>query len=307
MKLLFISFLICSSAFAKAPALIMQKIDHIGITVPSIPEASKFFEETFGCSPLTQMGPFNMAYSMSNDRKKKVKPRAKTIELTMLTCGDGTNIELFEYSGSEGKRMPPDHEDLGGHHIAFYTEDIFASVKYLRTKGITVIGEPMVMTAGDTAGETWVHFMSPWGLELELVEAPKGKAVEKIFLKEEEIVTKHFDAINELNSLKRDTLFDSAYSSTISFIDPYFTVTGHTNLKKMYDELHKKFDKHRFDVTKIEAHHHSVRAKWNLVDADGKTKHTGEDFIIFANGKIAKIYVYIDDHNYKDNSYENHK
>ncbi|WPU66517.1 VOC family protein [Peredibacter starrii] len=307
MKLLFLLLMISAHAYSKDPALTMKKIDHVGITVPNIAEASKFFIDTFGCAPLTHMGPFNMDHSMSNDRKQKVKPRAKTIELSMITCGDGTNIELFEYKNSKGKKTPPDHEDLGGHHIAFYTENIHEAVKYLREKGLTVIGEPMVMTFGETAGETWVHFMSPWGLELELGESPKGKAVETNFVKQDIIITKHFDAINELDSAKRDTLFDLAYSSNIDFIDPFFTVVGHKNLKNMYDELHKKFPQHQFVVTKVETHHDSTRAKWNLVDAKGKIVHTGEDFILFANGKIAKIYVFIDNHNYKDTSYETHK
>jgi hypothetical protein len=51
-------------------------------------------------------------------------------------------------------------------------------VAYLKSHGITVLGEPITMTAGDTGGETWVHFRAPWGAEMELVSYPKGKAYE---------------------------------------------------------------------------------------------------------------------------------
>jgi hypothetical protein len=34
------------------------------------------------------------------------------------------------------------------------------------------------MTDGPTAGESWVYFMSPWGMQLELVSYPNGKAYE---------------------------------------------------------------------------------------------------------------------------------
>ena len=39
-----------------------------------------------------------------------------------------------------------------------------------------VLGEPTCMTEGPTAGESWVYFLAPWGMQLELVSYPKGKA-----------------------------------------------------------------------------------------------------------------------------------
>ncbi|MEH6578374.1 MAG: hypothetical protein V7731_15025 [Amphritea sp.] len=35
------------------------------------------------------------------------------------------------------------------------------------------------MTAGANAGESWVYFMTPWGMQLELVSYPNGMAYEK--------------------------------------------------------------------------------------------------------------------------------
>ncbi|WP_076606235.1 VOC family protein [Cystobacter fuscus] len=172
-------FALTSTAQAQMPGIQSAGIDHVGITVPNLREAEKFFSEIFGCVAVTKIGPHSMTNSLSNDRKTQVPARAKSMTLKMLRCGHGSNIELFEYEDSKGKTAPPDHEDLGGHHIAFYTDDVKAGVAYLKSKGITVIGEPMTMTSGDTAGETWVHFLTPWGLEMELVGYPKGKAYEK--------------------------------------------------------------------------------------------------------------------------------
>ena len=39
-----------------------------------------------------------------------------------------------------------------------------------------VLGEPTCMTEGPTAGESWVYFLAPWGMQLELVSYPQGKA-----------------------------------------------------------------------------------------------------------------------------------
>ena len=53
------------------------------------------------------------------------------------------------------------------------------AVAYLKTKGVKFLGEPTKMTAGPSAGETWGYFLSPWGMNLELVSYPQGKAYQK--------------------------------------------------------------------------------------------------------------------------------
>jgi hypothetical protein len=35
------------------------------------------------------------------------------------------------------------------------------------------------MTEGPNAGLSWVYFLAPWGMQLELVSAPDGMAYEK--------------------------------------------------------------------------------------------------------------------------------
>jgi len=152
---------------AQAAGIKSAGIDHVGITVPNLKEAEQFLINTFGCEPVTQIGPFPMT------------PRADSVTLAMVRCGTGANIELFEYKNSTGSTAMPKIEDMGSSHIAFYTNDVAAGVAYLKSQGITVLGEPMTMTSGDTAGETWVHFLSPWGSEMELVGYPAGKGYEK--------------------------------------------------------------------------------------------------------------------------------
>ena len=53
-----------------------------------------------------------------------------------------------------------------------------AAVDYLGGKGVEILGAPTVMTEGPSAGETWVYFLAPWGMQLELVSYPDGKAYE---------------------------------------------------------------------------------------------------------------------------------
>jgi catechol 2,3-dioxygenase-like lactoylglutathione lyase family enzyme len=154
-------------------------VDHVGITVPDLKQAQAFLASTFGCTPVTHIGPFNMTTSLSPDRSSQVAARAASVSISMVRCGTGSNIELFEYARSTGNQHVPNAEDLGASHIAFYTDDVQAGVAYLKSKGITVLGEPMTMPSGDTEGETWVHFLTPWGSEMELVGYPHGKGYEK--------------------------------------------------------------------------------------------------------------------------------
>lgn len=152
---------------AQAAGIKTAGIDHVGISVPNLKQAEQFLATTFDCHPMTHIGPFPMA------------PRADSVSLAMLRCGTGANIELFEYKKSTGSTAMPKSEDIGASHIAFYTDDVAAGVAYLKGKGITVLGEPISMSSGDTEGETWVHFLSPWGSEMELVGYPNGKGYEK--------------------------------------------------------------------------------------------------------------------------------
>jgi catechol 2,3-dioxygenase-like lactoylglutathione lyase family enzyme len=72
---------------------------------------------------------------------------------------------------------PPRNSDVGGHHLAFYVKDIGAAVAYLGSHGISVLGEPTTMESGPSEGLIWVYFLSPWGMQLELVSYPAGMAV----------------------------------------------------------------------------------------------------------------------------------
>ncbi|ALM86044.1 VOC family protein [Bordetella sp. N] len=153
-------------------------VDHVGINVPDLKQAEDFFSKTFGCVPVTHIGPFKLNASGAG-ADAKFAPRADSVSLAMLRCGTGSNIELFEYRNSKGNMDMPKAEDIGASHIAFYTDDIKGGVTYLKSQGITVLGEPITMPSGDTEGETWVHFRSPWGSEMELVSYPKGKGYEK--------------------------------------------------------------------------------------------------------------------------------
>jgi catechol 2,3-dioxygenase-like lactoylglutathione lyase family enzyme len=150
--------------------------DHIGFTVPDIEAATRFFVDVIGCEQVFEIGPFQ-----SDDDWMKVQlgvhPRAVVKSLRMLRCKTGPSFELFEYDLEGAGAHSPANSDVGGHHLAFYVEDIGAAVAYLKDKGVTVQGEPVTMEEGPSQGLSWVYFLAPWGMQLELVSYPDGMAV----------------------------------------------------------------------------------------------------------------------------------
>ena len=107
-----------------------------------------------------------------------VDPRTVMRRLTFYRFGTGVNFEVFQYEPADEPQRQPLNSDIGGHHLGIYVDDLDAAVAYLRSEGVRVLGEP---TASKNAseGQRWIYFLSPWGMQFELVSFPNGKAYEK--------------------------------------------------------------------------------------------------------------------------------
>lgn len=154
----------------------LRGTDHIGFTVPDLEEAVAFFVEVIGCEPFYELGPFESGDWMA--QQLGVSPLAVMNKLKFLRCQNGSNFELFEYQAPEQATEPPRNSDVGGHHLAFYVDDFDAALDYLRRRGVEIMGKPVVRTSGPSAGQTWVYFKAPWGMQLELLSYPGGKGYE---------------------------------------------------------------------------------------------------------------------------------
>ncbi|MCZ4344071.1 VOC family protein [Sphingomonadaceae bacterium G21617-S1] len=156
----------------------LRGTDHVGFTVPDLNQAVRFFVEDLGCQEVYRLGPFQSDASWMEDHLD-VHPRAVMIELSLLRCGHGSNFEIFQYSAPDQRREQPRNSDIGGHHLAFYVDDIDIALEHLRDRGIRILGSPTTRTEGPSGGQTWVYFLSPWGMQLELVSFPSGKGYEQ--------------------------------------------------------------------------------------------------------------------------------
>ena len=156
----------------------LKGMDHIGFTVPDLDQAVTFFRDVMGCGEFYPLGPFSGGDSTWMQDHLNVHPRAEIPAMRLMRCGNGTNLEIFQYTAPDQNLRGPKNSDVGGHHLAFYVEDMDAAVSYLQAEGLEVLGNPTTMTDGPSSGETWVYFLAPWGMQLELVSYPDGKAYE---------------------------------------------------------------------------------------------------------------------------------
>jgi catechol 2,3-dioxygenase-like lactoylglutathione lyase family enzyme len=153
--------------------------DHTGITVPDIKAATDFFVNVIGCKDAMSFGPFADEKGDFMQQLLNVNPRAVIHRITLVRCGSGSNIELFQYSSPDQKNMTPKNSDIGGYHIAFYVDDIQAAKDYLISKGVKTFFGPFPVKEGPAAGQSIVYFLAPWGLQMELITYPQGMAYEK--------------------------------------------------------------------------------------------------------------------------------
>ena len=156
----------------------VRGVNHIGLTVPDIAEAETFFTEVLGCEKATSFGPFRDDEGTFMQDLLNVDPRAVIHQISLLRCGFGSNIELFDYEAPDQETVQPKNSDIGGHHIAFYVEDIDAAAAYLKEKGIRTLMGPLPVSEGPAAGQSIIYFYAPWGLQLEAISFPDGMAYE---------------------------------------------------------------------------------------------------------------------------------
>ena len=155
----------------------MRGIDHIGVTVPDLEEAERFFVDVLGAERIYTLG----SKQADDDWMQVtlgVHPRTVIREVRFLRLGNGSNLELFQYDSADGQAGEPRNSDIGGHHLAIYVDDLEEAIDYLRSHDVEIMGEP-VASKQSAEGQRWLYFRSPWGMQFELVSFPSGKAYER--------------------------------------------------------------------------------------------------------------------------------
>ncbi|MEH6628187.1 MAG: VOC family protein [Motiliproteus sp.] len=157
----------------------MRGSQHLGFTVPNAQEAVDFFVDVIGCEAFYTIGPFGPFDNDWMTENLDVNKDAVIKIAHLVRCGNGLSLEIFEYSSPDQRTEKPKNSDIGGHHLAFYVDDMTTAVKYLEDKGVKVLAKPHTFTDTGMEGLTWVYFMAPWGMQLEIVSYPNGQGYER--------------------------------------------------------------------------------------------------------------------------------
>jgi len=153
----------------------LSRLDHVGFTVPDLEAAHTWLVDVLGCEYMYSLGPFASPDSDWMREHMNVDPRTVMRQLRFYRCGGQAVFEVFQYEAPEQATDMPCNSDIGGHHVALYVDDLDTAVAYLHAQGVTVLGEPTVSRSA-SEGQRWVYFLSPWGMQFELVSYPHGKA-----------------------------------------------------------------------------------------------------------------------------------
>jgi catechol 2,3-dioxygenase-like lactoylglutathione lyase family enzyme len=156
----------------------VRAIEHVGITVPEMEEATRFFVDAFGAEKLYDMldeplgGP-------EVEAGLGIAPGAVITVIRMLRLGNGPNLELFSYSGVQ-QAQPVVPSDFGIQHICIYVDDIDVAASRLETAGGILLSRPGVLPGGDAGnGNRYVYTRTPWGSTIELVTYPSTQSYER--------------------------------------------------------------------------------------------------------------------------------
>jgi catechol 2,3-dioxygenase-like lactoylglutathione lyase family enzyme len=154
-------------------------VDHVAYTVPDLNQAVEFFVDVLGADLLYRLDSVQDDEGDWMRRQLAVHPRASA-QIAMLRLGPVTNVELFQYDAPDQSRQAPKNSDHGGHHLAFYVQDIEAAAEYLRAQpGVTLLGDIQTIEDGPIAGDRWIYFLAPWGMQMEILNMPPGMPYER--------------------------------------------------------------------------------------------------------------------------------
>lgn len=159
---------------AESPAAIAgARLDHVGLVVPDLPAAVRFFTDVFGAELVFALDPFEDPTGAATARLGATTGRG--FALAMLTWGTH-RLELLQWFPA-GSQDPPAVESRSAAHLAIAVPDIAAALARLRAfDGMTVLGEPVTFGEGPTPGLTNAFVRAPWGLLIELMRWPDDTA-----------------------------------------------------------------------------------------------------------------------------------
>jgi catechol 2,3-dioxygenase-like lactoylglutathione lyase family enzyme len=149
-------------------------VDHAAYTVPDLDHATEFFGAVLGAQPLYRDAWTRQPADLMAERFDV--RAAGGVRRAMLRLGPTANIELSQFDVPGAAIERPRNSDVGGHHMAFWVDDLDAAAEYLAGQdGVAVLGSPVTVERGPLGGGRWVYFTTPFGMTMEVLTFPDGR------------------------------------------------------------------------------------------------------------------------------------
>lgn len=156
-------------------------IEHIGMTVPNMAEATRFFEQAFAAQHLYDL--------LSPDREGDVappssvltnmigvEPGAAMLHIRMLRLGSGPNLELFCFSAPQ-QRPPAAPNDFGVGHLGILVDDLEGVAQRIVDAGGSMLDGPIDLPGLESGdGNRFWYARAPWGSLIELTSLSSPQA-----------------------------------------------------------------------------------------------------------------------------------
>lgn len=151
-------------------------INHIGLTVPDLDQASEFLARGLGAkwcydglttADAPRKGP-------EVERQLGLPQGAQIVRQRLMRIGNGPNIEIFEVQAPD-PAQPLGLADRGWNHISVYCDEIESALARLVAAGGAALSEVHGNSRyEDSAGNGSVYVRRPWGGLIELQSIPNG-------------------------------------------------------------------------------------------------------------------------------------
>ncbi len=163
------------AAHATAQIPTATNVDHVGLVVPNLDQATTFFVDALGAQRIYVFasGP-GTASPASLASRFGVDLRA-SLHGAMFRLGPNSNIELLQYHAPAQRRTPPRNSDVDAPHLAFFVTDLDAAGAYLQAHGCHLRSGPVEAKDGPNQGQSNRYLETPWGLTLELIRRPSDQ------------------------------------------------------------------------------------------------------------------------------------
>lgn len=141
-------------------------LNHVGLTVTSIPATLAWYERVFGVEPK-----FVQQAGEGEALDAAMELSGVSLTYAFVELGN-TCIEFLEFQRPDGDARARKNNDIGSVHVCFEVDDVNTAYENVLALGLTTNAAPVKIGEGPLVGWTFCYFRDPDGIQLEVISAP---------------------------------------------------------------------------------------------------------------------------------------